>query len=245
MTTNRTNGFVATVATAAAICAPGPGVAQEVDAQGSAPRVELTANAGWYSEYFFRGIPQKTSSANAGLDVEFGGLYFGTWAADVGDGAEVDVFGGYSLSLTDQLTLTAGGTGYFYTGDFDDTYLEANLLAAFRAFEGEFSRGRYENFDEEDQDYGFLRITGKQSGGFATFGTFIQDFDGSYFELGYEFEAGGFDLAISWLWSDEHLSGLDGSDNTLILGVVKTFDIVTPGPDTDSSVTVVSPRSTS
>ena len=31
--------------------------------------VDLSANLGWNSEYIFRGIPQKTSSAFGGLDL--------------------------------------------------------------------------------------------------------------------------------------------------------------------------------
>ena len=52
---------------------------------GSAQETSVTANAGWSSHYFYRGVPQKTSSASAGLDVEgSSGLSIGVWAADVG-----------------------------------------------------------------------------------------------------------------------------------------------------------------
>ena len=56
--------------------------------------VDLSANIGFNSNYVFRGIPQEKSSAFGGLDLEAGGFYLGTWAADVGDGAEIDVYGG-------------------------------------------------------------------------------------------------------------------------------------------------------
>jgi uncharacterized protein (TIGR02001 family) len=189
---------------------------------GSAQEAEISGNAGWVSEYYYRGIPQKTSSASAGLDLEVSGLYAGTWAADVGDGAEVDLYGGYVLDLGD-LYLGVGGTGYFYTGDFDDTYLEANLYAGVGPLEVEFSIGRWDA--EEPEDYWFLGVTGVHEGFYGTVGTFGSDFSGLYFEAGYEFEVAGLDMGISWIWSDEDLSGLGKSDNTLVFGISRTFDI--------------------
>ena len=56
---------------------------------------DWSANIGFASEYYYRGIFQKESSANGGIDFESGGWYVGTWAADVGDGLEVDLYGGY------------------------------------------------------------------------------------------------------------------------------------------------------
>ena len=59
-----------------------------------------SANIGWQSDYYFRGIFQKSSSAQGGVDYETGGFYAGVWAADVGggftgDGLEVDGYFGY------------------------------------------------------------------------------------------------------------------------------------------------------
>ena len=56
---------------------------------------DWSANLGFASEYYYRGIFQSSSSASGGLDFESGGFYAGTWAADVGDGLEVDLYGGY------------------------------------------------------------------------------------------------------------------------------------------------------
>ena len=58
---------------------------------------EVSYNIGFVSEYYFRGIKQKDSSASAGMDYENGGFYIGTWAADVGDGLEVDGYFGYGI----------------------------------------------------------------------------------------------------------------------------------------------------
>jgi uncharacterized protein (TIGR02001 family) len=98
----------------------------------SAPAMaDLSANVGYASEYYYRGYLQKESSASAGLDYETGGFYVGTWAADVGDGLEYDIYGGYGLELGD-FTIGAGFTGYYYTGEFDDTYEEINLSASWQ-----------------------------------------------------------------------------------------------------------------
>ena len=88
-------------------------------------QADWSANLGYASEYHYRGILQKTSSASGGVDFETGGFYAGTWAADVGDGLEVDGYFGYGADVG-AVSLGIGYTGYFYTGDFDETYQEIN-----------------------------------------------------------------------------------------------------------------------
>ena len=87
----------------------------------NAQEAEVSANAGWVSQCFYRReILQKTSSASAGLDIGFGALSLGTWLADVGDGAEIDFFGSVGGEV-EGLSLSAGGIAYLYTGQFDNT----------------------------------------------------------------------------------------------------------------------------
>ena len=43
-------------------------------AASAAANAQASANVGWASEYHFRGILQKVSSASAGLDYESGGF---------------------------------------------------------------------------------------------------------------------------------------------------------------------------
>lgn len=190
-----------------------------------AQEAELSGNAGWVSQYYYRGIIQKNSSASAGLDLAVGPLSLGTWSADVGDGAEIDLYGGLGIDVG-ALSLSAGGTGYFYTGEFDDTYLEANFGAAVGPLSAEFSIGQYANFGDEEQDYWFVGITAEQAGFYGTFGTFGSDFSGSYGEAGYGFSAADLDFTISGILSDEELSDADGdAELTLVFGVGKTFEI--------------------
>jgi uncharacterized protein (TIGR02001 family) len=218
--------FVAAIAIAA--LSPMAGRAQEVG---------IAANAGWVSQYYFRGILQKTSSASAGLDLSAGGFYAGTWGADVGDGAEIDLYGGYGLDLTETVSLSLGATGYFYTGEFDDTYLEANVGLGVGPLSVEYSFGQYSNFGDE-VDYSFIGLTAAREGLYATVGAFGTDmaladvFDaGKYLEAGYTFTAADLDWVISGIWNDSVLSDAHDDEGepthelTLVAGVSKTFTI--------------------
>ena len=192
---------------------------------GAAQEAELSANVGWVSEYFYRGLPQKESSASAGLDVAFPNVYLGTWAADVGDGNEVDLYAGFGTEV-EEFSVSVGGTGYFYTGGFDDTYLEGNLNAGYAALSAEFSYGRYKATGG-DEDYWFLGVTVEGAGLYGTFGTFGKDFDGEYFEAGYGLSVGELDLSAAWIYSTEDLigGGAGSDDHTLVFGISHTFDI--------------------
>lgn len=206
---------IAAVALATAVLAPTLASAQDVD---------ITAEIGWVSEYYYRGIPQTTSSASAGIELETAGFYLGTWAADVGDGAEVDLYGGYVLEIVD-VWIGVGGTGYFYTGDFDDTYLEANLSAGYGPIEVEFSIGQWEAFDAPSENYTFVGVTAEHEGLYVTGGVFGRDFTGNYTEAGYGFSVVDLDVTFSWIWSDADLSGRGADDHTLVLGASKSFTL--------------------
>ena len=191
-------------------------------------QAEVSANAGWVSQYFYRGILQKTSSASAGLDVGLGPVGLGTWIADVGDGAEVDLYGSVGGDVG-EVSLSLGGIAYLYTGQFDDTYLEANLGAGYGPLSVEFSFGQYENFGAGTQTYSFVGVTAEHEGFYGTVGGFGGDFTGNYGEVGYGFSAADMDWSISGIVNDKDLSGaVDGSGNptggaTLVFGVSKSF----------------------
>ncbi len=193
-----------------------------------AQEAEISANAGFVSQYFYRGILQKTSSASAGLDLSVGALSLGTWLADVGDGAEIDLFGSVGVDIGGG-SLSIGGTAYLYTGQFDDTYLEANLGAGYGPLSVEFSIGQYENFGAGTLDYWFAGVTAEHEGFFATVGGFGDDFTGNYGEVGYGFSAADLDWTISGIVNDSDLSGLADGDGdptsgvTLVFGVGKEF----------------------
>jgi uncharacterized protein (TIGR02001 family) len=192
-------------------------------AASAAANAQASANIGWASEYHFRGILQKVSSASGGLDYESGGFYVGTWAADVGDGLEVDGYFGYGADVGD-FSFSVGYTGYFYTGDFDDTYQEINLGGGFAGLSLDVAIGQYENFVGPTQDYTFAALTFEHEGFYGTYGSFSQDFDGSYIELGYGTTISEIDFGVALILADDDLLGGE-DDESLIFTIGKSFDL--------------------
>lgn len=189
--------------------------------------VDLSANIGYNSEYIFRGIPQKTSSAFGGLDLEAGGFYLGTWGADVGDGLEIDYYGGYGFEIG-EFSFGVGGTIYTYTGDFDDTYKEVNLSAGWSFLTFDAAIGSYDNFGGPDQDYEYYSLTGEYNGFYGRIATFENDFDGTYYEAGYGNtltieDTDLLDYAFAVIYSDSTLLG-GSSDTNFVFTLSKTFD---------------------
>ena len=191
-------------------------------ATAGAANADFSANGGFASEYYYRGIYQNSSSFSAGLDYETAGFNVGTWAADVGDGLEVNLFGGYGADIG-SFNVSVGFTGYYYTGDFDDTYQEINLGAGIGGFSLDVAVGQYDNFDGPTQDYTFASLTYEVNGFYGKYGAFSQDFDGSYFEAGYGTTISEIDLGISLIFSDSDLTG--ESDEAIVFTIGKAFDL--------------------
>jgi hypothetical protein len=185
---------------------------------------DLSANIGWASDYFYRGILQAPTSASAGIDVEQNGFYIGTWAADVKDGLEVDGYFGYATEIQG-ISYSVGFTGYYYTGDFDDTYQEINLGLGYGYASLDVAVGEYDNFDGGTQDYSYYALTIANKGFYGKVAGFAQDFEGEYLELGYgttvaELEL---DIGIAAIFANGDLVG--DSTESLVLTIGKTFDI--------------------
>ncbi|MBT8078118.1 MAG: TorF family putative porin [Gammaproteobacteria bacterium] len=193
---------------------------------GAPALAEWTANIGWTSEYFYRGVFQKASSASGGIDYQHGGFSAGTWAADVGDGLEVDGFVDYSGSAGD-FSYGIGFTGYYYTSDFDDTYEELNLNVGYRFVTIDYAAGRFRNFSGPDKNYGYYAVSLEHSGFHGRLAGFSNDFDGRYLEIGYGQQVSNFDVDLTLIINDEHLntgSDTDG-DETLVFTIARSFDI--------------------
>lgn len=187
---------------------------------GLAPAVsmaDVSANFGMVSDYLYRGIYQEDSSASAGIDYENdNGLYIGTWAADVGDGVETDIYFGYGGEIGD-FSWGVGYTGYYYTDDFDDTYSEINLGIGYGMFSLDFASGEWDGFGAPE-DYTFTSLTFEHpSGPYITYGSFGDEFDGDYFEVGYGFDWQGLDLSIALTSSSDLPVSQDNSDADYIL----------------------------
>jgi len=188
----------------------------------SVANADWSANLGFASEYYYRGIFQESTSANGGIDFATNGFYVGTWAADVGDGLEVDGYFGYGFDLG-EVDLTVGFTGYYYTGDFDDTYQELNLGAGFGLLTLAVAIGEYENFDGPTLNYTFYSLTLEKNGFYGKFGGFAQDFEGEYFEAGYGTTIAEVDFALSLIISNEKLVG--ANDEAIVFTLSKSFDL--------------------
>lgn len=187
---------------------------------------DWSANLGYNSEYIYRGIPQKTSSAFGGVDFEAGGFSAGVWTADVGDGLEVDLYGAYGFEAGD-FGFSVGGTWYTYTGDFDDDYLEMNLGASWKFLSFDMAVGEYGNFDDPKLKYQFYSLTASHNGFYGKVGIFADDFDGNYYEAGYGNnltvkDVDIFDYALAVIYSDSTLLGGE-SDTNLVFTISKTF----------------------
>jgi uncharacterized protein (TIGR02001 family) len=185
-------------------------------------QADLSINAGYASEYHFRGILQKNSSASGGIDYESGGFYIGSWAADVGDGLEVDGYFGYGTEIG-ELSLSVGYTGYFYTGDFDDTYQEINLGAGFGILSVDVAVGEYDNFGGPTQDYTYYALTLEKNGLYGTYAGFAQDADGEYLQFGYNGTVADIDFGVALIFANDDLVGED--EESLVFTIGKTFDI--------------------
>ncbi|MGJ8682382.1 TorF family putative porin [Paraglaciecola sp.] len=209
------------IATIAAAVLAASSFSQVASAEGS-----WSANIGAVSQYHFRGIQQTIgASGSAGIDYENGGFYAGTWAADVLDGAEIDFYAGYGVELDNGLSLGLGATTYQYTGDFDSAYNEINLSAGFGLFSLGYSVGKWDgvvgNEAATEGDYSILTATIENNGFSATFGTYGQDSEGEYVELGYGTEVAGFDVGVGVVFS-----GSDLDDNeSLFFSIGKAFDL--------------------
>ncbi len=203
-------------------------------------QAELSANLGFSSDYFYRGIFQAPNSASGGIDFEKNGFYVGTWAADVKDGLEVDGYFGYAGEAGD-FSYSIGYTGYFYTGDFDDTYQEINLGAGYGILAVDVAIGEYDappsdaicqpslppQCSPSKSDYTYYALTLEKNGFYGKYAGFSQDFSGEYFELGYGTTVAEIDLGVALLINDKDLnvfSDTDG-DESLIFTIGKAFDI--------------------
>jgi len=196
----------------------------------------LSANVGFVSDYIFRGIAQSDSSASAGLDYENSGFYLGTWFADVDLGLEVDLYGGYGGEFSG-VSYGLGFTTYRYTSDkpdspaatdgaFDDTYNEYNVSLGYGPVSVAYAGGTHDNFEgkvagNKEVDYSVTTVTAEHNGFYALVGDYGKDSKGSWYELGYGTELGGFDAGVSLISSDKDLD----NQEYLVFSLGKSFDL--------------------
>jgi uncharacterized protein (TIGR02001 family) len=186
-----------------------------------------SANVGLVSDYHFRGI-QQTESASAYAGVDYAadsGFYVGAWSAEVEDGLEVDLYGGYGLELESGISLDANFVSYQYTGDFDSAYNEIGVSASYGLFSVGYVNGKWDGTvgdeDATEGDYTLATVSVEKNGWSATIGSWGKDFDGEYGEIAYGTEIGGFDVGVGLVISG---SDLDDSES-LYLSLGKSFEL--------------------
>ncbi|MET0249102.1 MAG: TorF family putative porin [Sphingobium sp.] len=118
-----------------ALLSSAPALAQEEPAG----PVTVSGSVGLVSDYRFRGVSQsdKGMAVQGGITVTHeSGLYAGTWASNLagwgtfgGSNMELDLFGGYAVPLTENVTLDVGLTWYMYPSgaeitDFAEPYVK-------------------------------------------------------------------------------------------------------------------------
>ncbi|MDH5766113.1 MAG: TorF family putative porin [Gammaproteobacteria bacterium] len=186
-----------------------------------------SGNIGYTSDYYFRGLYQASSSASAGFDYEHdSGLFAGTWWGDVGEGLETDYYVGYSGEASG-FSYGVSFIVYDYTDEFDDKYTEVDLTFGYGPVSIEYAVGEYD-IAPVALDYTFSAITVEHNGFSLTFGSFGDDFTGSYAELAYGAEVGGLDLGISLLNNDKDLDVVTAAgdgETTLVFSLGKSFDL--------------------
>ena len=218
--------------------------------------VEITGNAGFVTDYIWRGADQSNGNAAAqgGLDLTAGEgaiqFYAGTWGStveyeslsmpdtDSASGIEIDLYAGISGELSN-FSYGLGATYYTYTDNVSPDYLEANLSLAYKWFTLDTAFGEYDQPDDPLK-YEFVVLTAELKGFYGAVG--YTDWkaadvpanalaDGGYFELGYTnmLKWQGkelFDYSFAYIYSEDELRPANQSANKLIFGIVKNFGIL-------------------
>jgi hypothetical protein len=213
---------------------------------------ELTGNAGFVTNYVWRGVDASNGKAAAqgGLDAGWdNGLFVGTWLSTVevsnaaandledASGIEIDLYGGWGGEAGDW-NYSIAGTYYTFTDKVAEDFIELNLSGGWKWFTLTLNPGEYDS-QPKSQKYLFTSLTGELNGFYATLGYWDWDDDdvpdniqsGGYGELGYSntLELNGtelFDYSISYVYAEEELLINDQSKNTLIFGITKNFAIL-------------------
>ena len=197
----------------------------------------LTANGGFVSEYYYRGVELGDAALNGGVDYESGGFSAGVWAIDDGgdvaeDGLEVDFYASYGFDLGG-VGVSIGFTDYEYTYT-SDKEVEINLGLSYGAFSLDLASGDDKNEEEvgdEDYDYDFYAVSWSGEVFGATVGAYDNDDDSDddaaykYAEISASGELNGLDVTalIGTKFNVEASGSQD--DGYMVLSVSKSFDL--------------------
>ena len=196
----------------------------------------FSANAGFVSDYYFRGSNLGDAGLYAGLDYENSGFYAGTWWIDDSnagnDGLEQDVYFGYGFDAG-SISLGLGYTRYeyTYTSDFEQ---EINLSAGFSGFGLEYSAGEDDDDGGDTVDYDFVALSWSGEVFGAKIGSYDPDefknglVEYDYIELSASGEVAELDatITIGQTSNTRDASGdIASGDGYMILDISKSFDL--------------------
>jgi uncharacterized protein (TIGR02001 family) len=199
----------------------------------------LSANVGFLSDYYFRGVNLGDAGAYAGVDYEHSGFYAGTWWVDDGgaagnDGMETDFYFGYGHEFESGFSAGIGYTRYDYTYSSDYEH-EINLSVGFGQFSLDYAKGSDEDIGKHgakdmDTDYDFVTLSWSGEIFGVLIGSYdadsdIEEADYNYAELSASGEiVAGIDASfIVGIKSDEG-DGSGTDDGYMVVDLSKSFD---------------------
>ena len=181
----------------------------------------VSYNIGYMSDYWYRGVFQSESAVSFGADVDVGNLYVGTWMADVDQGIEMDVYGGYGFTILG-MDSYIGATGYYYSDNFDSDYEEINTGLSYGGISYDYSVGKYKTTTE--QDYSWSEVTANLTDNLSfSYGEWGKDLKGSVTKVNYNRTISDIDVGLEVGKNDSDSTGtskyVDTTYATFSLGI--------------------------
>ena len=181
----------------------------------------MSYNVGYMSDYWYRGVFQSESAVSFGADTEVGNFYVGTWMADVDQGIEMDVYGGYGFTILG-MDSYIGATGYYYSDNFDSDYEEINTGLSYGNVSYDYSVGKYKTATE--QDYSWSEVTMSFTDNLSvSYGEWGKDLKGSVTKVNFNKTIHDIDFGVEVGKNDSDTTGaakyVDTTYATFSLGI--------------------------
>ena len=181
----------------------------------------MSYNVGYMSDYWYRGVFQSESAVSFGADAEVGNFYVGTWMADVDQGIEMDVYGGYGFTILG-MDSYIGATGYYYSDNFDSDYEEINTGLSYGMISYDYSVGNYKTATE--QDYSWSEVTMSFTDNLSvSYGEWGKDLKGSVTKVNFNKTINDIDFGVEVGKNDSDTTGaakyVDTTYATFSLGI--------------------------
>ena len=200
---------------------------------------DLSATAGFVSDYVYRGNSFGDAGAYFSVDYENSGFFAGAWAINDGNdsvsGAEVDYYVGYGMEFDSGLNFSLGYTAYTYTyskqyiEDFED---EVGGSLGYGAFAVSAYYGWAHSSEDGVSSYTYWDLSWSGD----VFGVLVggqaneDDSTYTYAEVSASGEVASLDMALTvgskFMGEDADGNDLDTSaDAYIVLDISKTFSL--------------------